>query len=244
MVGWNVRRPTSPSPPATGWTGRWHATRAQERPNDRRLAIEPDLPVDLTSTQYFASRDRAVLARRSDPRQRDDLDRLGSVGPGVRDGNDSLTWRRGRVRKRERLRPASGRGRGRRTVGHRLVVVEAGRRDAVFQPRSNVDLASGRGVSGGGSPTGLVRLTRSEPSDRDPPGPTDVWPPRARCGWPGRSGYPARLGARRVQVITSSLWASSARDRGHRRLTIIRQPFAGRYVAGALRGDRPPTLQP
>jgi Peptidase family S41 len=48
----------------TGWTVHI-ATRYHERkkgPRDRRLAVAPDLPVDLTSAQYFAGRD-PVLQR-------------------------------------------------------------------------------------------------------------------------------------------------------------------------------------
>ena len=50
--------------PTTGWTV-YIATRYHERkkgPRDRRLAVAPDLPVDLTSAQYFAGRD-PVLER-------------------------------------------------------------------------------------------------------------------------------------------------------------------------------------
>jgi len=50
--------------PTTGWTV-YIAARYHERkkgPRDRRLAVAPDLPVDLTSAQYFAGRD-PVLAR-------------------------------------------------------------------------------------------------------------------------------------------------------------------------------------
>ncbi len=50
--------------PTTGWTV-YIAARYHERkkgPRDRRLAVAPDLPVDLTSAQYFAGRD-PVLER-------------------------------------------------------------------------------------------------------------------------------------------------------------------------------------
>jgi len=50
--------------PTTGWTV-YIAARYHERkngPTDRRLAVAPDLPVDLTSAQYFAGQD-PVLAR-------------------------------------------------------------------------------------------------------------------------------------------------------------------------------------
>lgn len=50
--------------PTTGWTV-YIATRYHERkkgPNDLRLAVGPDVPVDLTSAQYFAGRD-PVLQR-------------------------------------------------------------------------------------------------------------------------------------------------------------------------------------
>jgi hypothetical protein len=47
-----------------GWTVRI-AARYHERKksrSDRRLAIEPDIPLELTSTQYFSGRD-PVLER-------------------------------------------------------------------------------------------------------------------------------------------------------------------------------------
>jgi hypothetical protein len=47
-----------------GWTvhiaARYHERK--KGPRDRRLAVAPDLPVDLTSAQYFAARD-PVLER-------------------------------------------------------------------------------------------------------------------------------------------------------------------------------------
>jgi hypothetical protein len=50
--------------PTTGWTvhiaARYHERK--KGPRDRRLAVAPDLPVDLTSAQYFAGRD-PVLER-------------------------------------------------------------------------------------------------------------------------------------------------------------------------------------
>ena len=50
--------------PTTGWTvhiaSRYHDRR--RGPTDRRLAVEPDVPIDLTSADYFAGRD-PVLER-------------------------------------------------------------------------------------------------------------------------------------------------------------------------------------
>ena len=50
--------------PTTGWTvhiaARYHERK--KGPSDKRLAVGPDVPVDLTSTVYFAGRD-PVLER-------------------------------------------------------------------------------------------------------------------------------------------------------------------------------------
>jgi hypothetical protein len=50
--------------PTTGWTvhiaARYHERK--KSPTDRRLAVEPDVPIDLTSADYFAGRD-PVLER-------------------------------------------------------------------------------------------------------------------------------------------------------------------------------------
>lgn len=48
--------------PTAGWTVHV-ATRYHDRrrgPNDRRLAVEPDIPIDLASADYFAGRDPAL----------------------------------------------------------------------------------------------------------------------------------------------------------------------------------------
>jgi hypothetical protein len=54
---------TSVTLPVTGWNVRI-ATEYTQRgePGDRRLAVEPDIRIDLRSADYFAKRD-PVLAR-------------------------------------------------------------------------------------------------------------------------------------------------------------------------------------
>ena len=47
--------------PATGWNVSIATSYVQRgAPGDRRLAVDPDIRVDLTSTDYFAKRDPAL----------------------------------------------------------------------------------------------------------------------------------------------------------------------------------------
>ena len=57
-----TRSPCRFRPPAGRCTSRPATTSGRRRPEDRRLAVEPDVRVDLTSAEYFAGRD-PVLER-------------------------------------------------------------------------------------------------------------------------------------------------------------------------------------